>query len=91
MNAEEDKINQEADEAFRPHLLAYLRKKDGIPEDSYMTHWYVITASQMASNANYSAVAGCPSEGFPLAYQVGVVDYTLTQLRHEVVRDDDDD
>ena len=76
MTAHEDK--------FREALIEYLRAEDCIKETSVLTHFMVIGATIQTDDPDLSSVIMCPSDQFPFAYQIGVLQYTLNANLHKM-------
>lgn len=78
---------EKADEEFREHLIKYLKAKHCLSENSFLTHWYVIGASEKLDDSGASSVSSCPDANNPFALQLGMLDWCQARLHGILVKD----
>jgi hypothetical protein len=79
-------LRKEEDE-FREALIKYLKANDCLSDTSFLTHWYIIGASEKMDDVGSSSVSSCPDSGASFAMQLGMLDYCQARLRGILVKD----
>lgn len=74
----------EAEKKFLPHLTEFLRKINHIDERMFLRHWALLSITEDMTEDNGHANGWYPSEGFPLAYQLGCLNYTSIQMDMQI-------
>lgn len=77
---------RKAEDQFRQALIKYLKANDALSDDSILTHWYVIVASENMKDPEVSSVSAMPDETNPFPMQMGMVEYARVWLKTDLAR-----